>query len=84
MLRTQPPFRAEHVGSLLRPPALKQARRDRAEGRIDAAKLRALMDADCELGYKVMQATAKVIASRLTHTRIILVGERGLSHLTDY
>ena len=51
---------------------------------LDAAKLRALMNDDCELGYKVMQATAKVIASRLTHTRIILVGERGLSHLTDY
>lgn len=51
---------------------------------LDAAKLRALMDDDCELGLKIMQATAKVIASRLTHTRILLVGERGLSHLTDY
>jgi hypothetical protein len=50
----------------------------------DAAKLRNLMDRDCELGYKVMQATAKVISLRLAHTRIILVGERGLSHLTDY
>jgi CRP-like cAMP-binding protein len=51
---------------------------------MDAAKLRAIMNEDCDLGYKVMQATAKVISSRLTHTRIILVGERGLSHLTDY
>jgi CRP-like cAMP-binding protein len=51
---------------------------------LDAEKLRGLMDEDCELGYKVLQATAKVIASRLTHTRILLVGERGLSHLTDY
>jgi len=42
------------------------------------------MDDDCELGLKIMQATAKVVASRLTHTRILLVGERGLSHLTDY
>jgi hypothetical protein len=42
------------------------------------------MEDDCELGLKIMQATAKVIASRLTHTRILLVGERGLSHLTDY
>jgi CRP-like cAMP-binding protein len=51
---------------------------------LDAAKLRSLIDEDCELGYKVMQATAKVIASRLTHTRILLVGERGLSHFTNY
>jgi CRP-like cAMP-binding protein len=51
---------------------------------LDAAKLRTLMDEDCELGYKLMKQTAQVIASRLTHTRIILVGERGLSHLTDY
>jgi CRP-like cAMP-binding protein len=51
---------------------------------LDAAKLRALMDDDCELGLMIMRATAKVIASRLTHTRILLVGERGLSHLTDY
>ncbi|HEY3918639.1 MAG TPA: 5-methyltetrahydropteroyltriglutamate--homocysteine S-methyltransferase [Stellaceae bacterium] len=42
--RSKPPFRAEHVGSLLRPAAVKQARRDRAEGRIDAAKLRAIED----------------------------------------
>jgi hypothetical protein len=51
---------------------------------LDAAKLRALMEDDCDLGLKIMQATAKVIAGRLTHTRILLVGERGLSHLTDY
>jgi len=51
---------------------------------IDAAKLRGLMDEDCDLGYKVMKAIAKTIASRLSHTRIILAGERGLSHLTEY
>src|SRR6185437_4321727 len=42
---TKPPFRAEHVGSLLRPAALKQARLDRAAGKIDAGKLRAIEDA---------------------------------------
>jgi 5-methyltetrahydropteroyltriglutamate--homocysteine methyltransferase len=42
--RTKPPFRADHVGSLLRPPALLQARDDRAAGRIDAAALRAIED----------------------------------------
>jgi 5-methyltetrahydropteroyltriglutamate--homocysteine methyltransferase len=30
--RTNPPFRADHVGSLLRPAALKQARETRAKG----------------------------------------------------
>ena len=35
--RTSPPFRADHVGSLLRPPRLHQAREDFAAGRIEAA-----------------------------------------------
>ena len=43
-LRDVPPFRADHVGSLLRPPALLQAREDHAAGRIDAARLRAVED----------------------------------------
>jgi 5-methyltetrahydropteroyltriglutamate--homocysteine methyltransferase len=30
MQRTKPPFRADHVGSLLRPAALKEARECRA------------------------------------------------------
>ena len=42
--RTKPPFRADHVGSLLRPPQLLQAREDFAEGRIDADELRAIED----------------------------------------
>jgi len=50
----------------------------------DAPALRKLMDEDYALGFKVMQAVAKVISLRLTHTRIILVGERGLSVLTEY
>ena len=37
--RTAPPFRADHVGSLLRPPALLRARADRAAGTISAAQL---------------------------------------------
>ena len=42
--RTRPPFRADHVGSLLRPPRLMQARADHAEGTISAAELRAVED----------------------------------------
>jgi 5-methyltetrahydropteroyltriglutamate--homocysteine methyltransferase len=42
--RTTPPFRADHVGSLLRPPEVLQAREDFAAGRIDAAAKRAVED----------------------------------------
>src|SRR6266702_1481444 len=42
--RTKPPFRADHVGSLLRPPRLLQARDDFAAGRIDAVTLRTVED----------------------------------------
>jgi 5-methyltetrahydropteroyltriglutamate--homocysteine methyltransferase len=42
--RTRPPFRADHVGSLLRPPRLLQARADHTAGRIDADELRAVED----------------------------------------
>jgi len=37
--RTRPPFRADHVGSLLRPPELLEAREAHAEGRLDDAGL---------------------------------------------
>ena len=40
--RTKPPFRADHVGSLLRPPKLLRARDDSARGRISADELRAV------------------------------------------
>src|SRR6266700_1953756 len=41
----RPPFRADHVGSLLRPPGLLRARDDFAAGRIGAEDLRAIEDA---------------------------------------
>jgi methionine synthase II (cobalamin-independent) len=42
--RTKPPFRADHVGSLLRPPQLLTARDDFAAGRIDTDRLREVED----------------------------------------
>lgn len=42
--RTVPPFRADHVGSLLRPEWLHAARAERAAGRISAEELRAVED----------------------------------------
>ncbi len=44
-MRTTPPFRADHVGSLLRPPELLAARDQYAAGQIDAARLREAEDA---------------------------------------
>jgi 5-methyltetrahydropteroyltriglutamate--homocysteine methyltransferase len=41
---TTPPFRADHVGSLLRPQAVKEARAQRAAGAIGADELRAIED----------------------------------------
>src|SRR5712691_11393977 len=40
--RTKPPFRADHVGSLLRPAPLKDARDKAARGAITAAQLEAV------------------------------------------
>src|SRR5262245_26918904 len=43
--RTEPPFRGDHVGSLLRPPALLDARARRRAGEIDDDALREVEDA---------------------------------------
>ncbi len=42
--RAPPPFRADHVGSLLRPVRLLRARQEHAEGRLTAEQLRAVED----------------------------------------
>jgi 5-methyltetrahydropteroyltriglutamate--homocysteine methyltransferase len=44
-LRATPPFRADHVGSYLRPAALHAAREEFAAGKIDATALAAVEDA---------------------------------------
>jgi 5-methyltetrahydropteroyltriglutamate--homocysteine methyltransferase len=48
MQRTKPPFRADHVGSLLRPAALHEARAKHANGEIGAAELKAIEDREIE------------------------------------
>lgn len=48
MTRTTPPFRADHVGSLLRPAPLKEARARRDRGEITSADLTAIEDASIE------------------------------------
>ena len=44
MPRNKPPFRADHVGSLLRPAVLKAARAKRERGEINAQELEAIED----------------------------------------
>ena len=44
MTKTKPPFRADHVGSLLRSAEVKEARVKHAAGEIDAATLKAVED----------------------------------------
>ncbi|HXX25760.1 MAG TPA: 5-methyltetrahydropteroyltriglutamate--homocysteine S-methyltransferase [Pseudolabrys sp.] len=48
MKRTKPPFRADHVGSLLRPAALKKAREQRFKGDISAIDLKLIEDREIE------------------------------------
>jgi 5-methyltetrahydropteroyltriglutamate--homocysteine methyltransferase len=48
MKRTKAPFRADHVGSLLRPAALRDARAKRQKGELTAAALKAVEDREIE------------------------------------
>ena len=48
MTRTTPPYRADHVGSFLRPERLLEARERRARGEISAEALREIEDAAIE------------------------------------
>ena len=51
----RPPFRADHVGSLLRPAALLTARDDFAAGRISADELRGIEDAAIREAVRMQQ-----------------------------
>ena len=53
--RTSPPFRADHVGSLLRPKRLLQAREDFASGRIPATELRAVEDQEIPAAIRMQE-----------------------------
>ena len=52
----RPPFRADHVGSLLRPAALKEARAKYARGEIDAAALAAVEDREISRAIEKQEA----------------------------
>ena len=48
MQRTKPPFRADHVGSILRTAPVKEARAKREQGAISAAQLKEVEDREIE------------------------------------
>ncbi len=63
MLRTTPPFRADHVGSLLRPAALKEARAKRERNEISADALREVEDREIEKAIKKQEEVGLKLAT---------------------
>jgi 5-methyltetrahydropteroyltriglutamate--homocysteine methyltransferase len=63
MKRSKPPFRADHVGSLLRPAALKAARAKREKGEISAEALREVEDREIEKAVKKQEEVGLQLAT---------------------
>jgi 5-methyltetrahydropteroyltriglutamate--homocysteine methyltransferase len=61
--RTTPPFRADHVGSLLRPRRLLDAREDLAKGSITARELRTIEDEEIGKAVEMQRAAGLQSAS---------------------
>ena len=55
MAESRPPFRADHVGSLLRPASLKALRLEKEAGKASAAQLAAAEDAAIREGVKLQE-----------------------------
>src|SRR5579872_2033340 len=63
MQRTKPPFRADEVGSLLRPSRLKEARADLANGKISPEELRKVEDMEIEKAVHRQASTGLKLAT---------------------
>jgi len=61
--RTTPPFRADHVGSLLRPAALKDARSKHASGAITPAQLKEVEDREIDKIIKKQEEVGLKLAT---------------------
>jgi 5-methyltetrahydropteroyltriglutamate--homocysteine methyltransferase len=61
--RTAPPFRADQVGSLLRPRRLAEARGDLAAGKIEAAELRAIEDEEIRRVVRMQEEVGLRVAT---------------------
>jgi 5-methyltetrahydropteroyltriglutamate--homocysteine methyltransferase len=62
-MRTQPPFRADHVGSILRTAPLKDARAKREKGEITAAQLNEVEDREIEKVIKKQEEIGLKLAT---------------------
>src|SRR5712692_6044913 len=63
MQRTKPPFRADHVGSLLRPAALKDARARHERGEITAAQLQEVENREIEQAIRKQEEVGLQLAT---------------------
>ncbi len=63
MQRTTPPFRADHVGSLLRPAVLKDARAKHAQGAMTSAQLKEIEDREIEKVIKKQEDVGLKLAT---------------------
>ena len=63
MQRTKAPFRADHVGSLLRPAPLKQARAKHEKGEINAKQLAEIEDREIEKVVKKQEEVGLKLAT---------------------
>jgi 5-methyltetrahydropteroyltriglutamate--homocysteine methyltransferase len=61
--RTRPPFRADHVGSLLRPKKLHEARAARAKGTISAEQLRQAEDESIRDAVRLQEEAGLKVAT---------------------
>jgi 5-methyltetrahydropteroyltriglutamate--homocysteine methyltransferase len=86
MPRTTPPFRADHVGSLLRPPALKEARVKHGRNEISAEALRAIEDREIERAIRKQEEIGLKLATdgELRRTWWQFDFFRGLDGVTFY
>src|SRR3954471_16155260 len=71
MPRTKPPFRADHVGSLLRPAVLKQARAKRERGEITAEELETIEDREIEAVIRKQEDGASFRDRRRVSPRLL-------------
>jgi len=63
MKRTRPPFRADHVGSFLRPAPLKEARAKHEKGTIGAAALKEVEDREIEKVVRKQEEVGLALAT---------------------
>ncbi len=48
----------------------------------DGEKVAAMMNEECQMGFGIMKGLTRLLASRLNHTRVLLISERALGSMT--